>query len=372
MSQLFLCFFGDGPRWDNILLVPSYPSSYSYPRPFRYRDKWIQADLLNELSNKNKFKSFIGSQAVLCMRFLTEEHKWKLIPIRKVKITHIDMLSDNNSVYFKLESFRDYRSFSKLSEACLEIDIEDYEKIGSSLFFKSNTIIPENSFVNVDNEDANWIKFSDLVAREDILPIKEDAKRGLFLRFRKISNSDPAPVDVLYKSSYAGEISGSILSEGSTYELVFFHRIPKLIDTNIDLKPLPVKYRASAGNIEFNRSEEEFSSNYQTHVINITALRPSGTSEEIVIAPEQEETNNQSKQQINIIKLAIPIKIKKSNYYRFKTTGIWLLLLWFSLVANVIIGHIIEGKTNIPLIIGSAIVSLFSAIAVFFMRKSPQ
>lgn len=46
MSYLFLCFFGDGPHWDNTPLVPAYPSGYSYSRPFRYRDRWVHREVL--------------------------------------------------------------------------------------------------------------------------------------------------------------------------------------------------------------------------------------------------------------------------------------------------------------------------------------
>jgi hypothetical protein len=35
--SLFVTFYGDGPYWDNTVLLPAYPSGYSYFRPFRYR-----------------------------------------------------------------------------------------------------------------------------------------------------------------------------------------------------------------------------------------------------------------------------------------------------------------------------------------------
>jgi hypothetical protein len=369
MGQLFLCFYGDGTLWDNILLLPAYPSGYSYFRPFRYRDNWIQGDLLDKMSNEEKRKAMIGSEAILCMRFLAEEHKWKLLPVRKASITHIDYLPDNHSFYFSVGPFYDFRTIEELNKACLELDVRERSVIGESLFFFSELTTLHNDFVSEEKEDAIWVRFSDLVAKERILPLKEEAKRGLFMRFRKPSREHPAPVGVIHKTWHFGEIHGSTLSEGSTYELVFFHRTPTLIGTRTSVKKIPVEYKAPTGNVELNRSEEDFTGNYQTHVLSITALKPSGTWEEIVIAPKQESVEAQDGQIINTVRLPIPVKVNKSIRYRLKTTYIWLGLLWLSLFANVVITRLLEGKTNLPLIIISAIASLISAIAVFLLQQ---
>jgi hypothetical protein len=135
------------------------------------------------------------------------------------------------------------------------------------------------------------------------------------------------------------------------------------------VKKIPVEYKAPTGNVELNRSEEDFTGNYQTHVLSITALKPSGTWEEIVIAPKQESVEAQDGQIINTVRLPIPVKVNKSIRYRLKTTYIWLGLLWLSLFANVVITRLSEGKTNLPLIIISAIASLISAIAVFLLQQ---
>ena|GEM_PF-6585313 len=369
MDQLFLCFYGDGPYSDNTLLVPAYPSGYSYFRPFRYRDGWVQDDLMIQIMDKKKRKILIGSEAIVCMRFLAEEHKWKILPLRKATITYIDYLPDNHSVYYCAGPLYDFRSIEDLNEVCLEVGVEERNVIGESLFFFSELTIPHGKFVSEGDEDATWVRFSDLVAKERYLPIKEEAKRGLFLRFRKPAREHPAPVGVIHKTWHFGEIHGSTLYEGLTYELVFFHRIPTLIGTCASVEKIPVEYKISTGNVELNRSEEEFTGNYQAYVLNITALKPSGTWEEITIAPKQESAKAQDGQIIKTVKLPIPFKVNISIRHRLKTTYIWLGILWLSLFANVVIGHLLDEKTDLRLIISSAIVSLLSTIAVFLLQQ---
>jgi hypothetical protein len=75
MKNTYLCFFGDGRLWDNTPLVAAYPSGFSYFRPFRYRDAWIQDELRKEIDNESQRGILVGSAATLGMRFLSADHR---------------------------------------------------------------------------------------------------------------------------------------------------------------------------------------------------------------------------------------------------------------------------------------------------------
>ena len=38
---LVISFYADGPKWENLVYLPAFPSGCSYFRPFKYRDKWL-------------------------------------------------------------------------------------------------------------------------------------------------------------------------------------------------------------------------------------------------------------------------------------------------------------------------------------------
>lgn len=370
MGQLFLCFFGDGPLWDNVVLVPAYPSGYSYFRPFRYRDAWVQPDLLSDMADQQERRTLIGSDAWLCMRFDSDEHRSKLLPMRKVKITHIDYLPDLHSVYFRLGPFYDLGTTEELQQACVEIGEEERGAIGNSLFFRSELVIPNGKLVSKDKEDGMWARFSDLIAKERALPFREETKRALFLRFREPSREkEVARASLIHGSWNLGNIYGSIFSEGRSYELVFFHRIPGLIQTDTSVKNCHIEYGAPTGNVELSVSEEDLTGNYQRHVLGVTALQPSGTWEELVIAPKQESAGGKDGQRVSTVRLEIPFKVKKDLRYRIKRTWLWIMLLALFLCSKDVLAAILGGKQNAALIIGAALSATGAAILLLIIQQ---
>lgn len=365
---LFLCFYGDSVLWDNILLVPGYPAGYSYIRPFRYRDNWVQRSLLEEMQNEQACEKLTGAQVVLCMRFLLDQKRWSILPIRKAVIRHIDPMADNQSVYFSMGSLYDFTKVKELSDICVDIDQSERDAVGETLFFRANLDISITECETKMMEDTSWVSFVDLVASEKHLPIKEEAKESLFVRFQGLSCEELAEKGVIHKSWSSGEIHGTILTEGSSYELVFYHRVPTLITQHISIKKSLIKYKVPSGNLELSRSEEDLTGNYQKHVLNVSALKPTGTWEEIIIElPEQVES--QDGRTINTVNSRIPLKVKTSHWYRFKQTYVWLLIIWISLSVNVILGHLLEGKTNWNLIIASALIAVLSALGVYMLQR---
>jgi hypothetical protein len=366
---LFLCFFGDSALWDNILLVPGYPAGYSYFRPFRYRDDWVQKSLLEEIQSKQSCGKLTGVPAILGMRFLLDQKKWSVLPIRKAVIRYIDPMSDNQSVYFSMGSLYDFTKVKELSDICVDIDAYERDMVGEkSLFFRANLAFPITECENEMMEDAAWVSFVNLVASEKNLPLKEEAKRALFIRFQGLSRKEPVKRGAIHKSWSSGEIHGTILTEGTSYELVFYHRVPWLLDQHMSLKKSLMKYRVPSGNLELSRAEEDLTGNYQKHVLNVSALRPSGTWEEIIIElPEQVESQDGKK--VYTANSHIPLKVKISHWHRFKQIYFWVLIVWVSLFVNSILGYILEGKTNWNLIVVSASMSVLAAIGVYMLQR---
>lgn len=371
MNNLFLCFFGDSRLWDNIVLSTAYPTEYSYFRPFRYRDNWMQSGLLREIENKEKREVLLVKPTILGIRFVSEQYRWMVLPIRQVQLTHIDYMPDNHAVFFKMGDMVDFRHINDLRSICFEIPIEERETIkDSALFFQSDAGSPTNlNYIKGDVEDAAWVAYCNLIANDTTLPIHEEARKSLFLRFLKPANSHAAETTKIYQSNRMGKIYGSQLSEGSNYELVLLHRAPVLIGTHTTIGRVAVNYNVPTGNIELSRSEEDFTGNYQTHIVSITAKKPTGTWEELIVGPIAEKVTADDGRTINTLKLKIPVKVKLSPWYRFRTIGIWILLLWLALTATAVVDGISEGKLSISILVVQAIISAIASILIVFVGR---
>lgn len=115
----------------------------------------------------------------------------------------------------------------------------------------------------------------------------------------------------------------------------------------------------------------EVNGNYQTHVLTISAKKPSGAWEEIIISP-QKEAEAQDDSKINTLKLTMPVKIKISLLYRIKTIYIWLMVLWLALFASIVLDKYIgieENESNTFLILGIASTTLISSIVIFILQQ---
>lgn len=371
MSQLYICFYADGPLWDNVIHIPAYPRGFSYFRPFRYRDAWIQPTLLKEIENRDKRTFLIGEKAIICMRFLDDNCKWYLLPVREAELTMVDYAPGNHSVYFRLGAYFDYGSVQNLRAACLEIPSEEHDSVANHIFFRSGIQFPDSSFNDQINEEKVWTNYCDLIARDDSLPINSDARKALFLRFEVPAAETPASVSPIYTSHNMGIIYGSALSEGKTYELVVSHRLPALIAGNISTRPITMDFTSPTSNFEITPSSEDVTGNYQTHVLTVSAKKPSGAWEEIIISP-QKEAEAQDGSKINTLKLLMPLKINVSLWYRFKTMYIWLIVLWLALFASIVLDKFLgikENESNIFLILGIASTTLISSIMIFILQQ---
>ena len=217
--SLFLTFYGDGPYWDNTVVLPAYPSGYSYFRPFRYRDAWVQPALLERMARDPT--GFVGEVASLCMRFSTKGSESALVPIRSVTLTSV-RAEDDNFVYFKLGPFFRFERGQSLYKCSLNVPEEvdaaaDGQEPDRRLFFEADLQVPAGA---PEDQDAEmWGRLGELIAGEQSLPIAEKARRALFFHFCTPSRDKPAEVVEIGRSWVAGAKSGARVAERRSYEM---------------------------------------------------------------------------------------------------------------------------------------------------------
>ena len=145
-----------------------------------------------------------------------------------------------------------------------------------------------------------------------------------------------------------------------------------MIGQNKSIKQSKLEYKISSDNLEFNRLEEDLTSNYQKHVLTLSALRPSGTYEEINIEIPEDVASEDGEVIIQVVKFQIPVKVKLSNIHRFKKTYFWLILISVTLFGNAWIGPQLSNNTDPRLFVVSGILAVLSAVGVYFLQQSPK
>ncbi len=368
--SLFLCYFGDSALWDNTVLIPGYPQKYSYFRPFRYTDSLVQRSLLAKIKNEQNRKDLVNKEVILGTRFRNEKNKWTVLPIRKVTIEHIDYMPDNHSVYFSMGPLYDFtaKEVKTLADACVKISPSDRNSVDDALFFEANLPVPLPE-CNEAQEDPAWVMLVNLISQGKNIPLKKEATKSIYFRFNLLRKGKLTKKGIMYQSPSLGQKEGATLSEGASYEMILYHRVPLLLDKPISLTNSMIKFKAPTGNLEISPSEEELTGNYQKHVLNIAALKPSGAWEEIIIEMPEQIKSQDEKETLLTTNIHIPLKVRKSFWYRLLRTYIFLIIIWGSLFAGNIFDKIIAGKTDWTLIIISAVIAIVSAFGVYGLEQ---
>lgn len=370
MSQIALCFFADGPRWDNIIRIAAYPVGYSYTRPFRYRDERIQPALLRTLSDPAQRSKLIESPAVVLMRFQAGSHASHALPVRRATIRHIAFMPGNHEIYFTLGEFFGYDLAKDLSSLLIDLPVNAISPIGDAILFQMPQDLPDSAFPSQLDQDATWIRYADLIAQDTSLPINPSARSALYLRVcSPIGKTGPAPTEVVRKSSLTGPLHAVKLTEGHSYEMAFFHRVPALIGTKTSIARSVLTYTAPSSNLQLNRTQEDLTSNYQKHVLMLTAMRPSGTYDELRVSPPDKMIDTTGTVDIHAIGIPVPMRVKFSFWHRLKRQIIWLLLTWGSISGGIAVGHLLDGKTNTTLIGISALLGLGATAGVYLLQN---
>jgi hypothetical protein len=349
--SLFVTFYGDGPYWDNTLLVPAYPSGYLYFRPFRYRDKWVDPKLREKFISEPA--GFRGRPANLCMRFRDKSATDRLVPIRRARLSSVQR-EDDSFVYFKLGEFFEFPETGTLSDFALPMPAEGVSGSENYLLFESDIALPQ---LSSEEKDAQmWARLGELIAKETVLPIAQEAKQAVFLHFRTPTQAQPATVGEIGTSFTSGAKFGASLPENKAYELVLLHRIPFLIGTNGSIEPVTVS--ADATNFEISPKRFNISANYGRQVFTITALKASASSEEIRIEPESRKVKAVSGEEIRLEALNIPLRATRNYWYRAWTKWLPLAALAAAIGTQGVVGGWDLIKQHWPL----AVLIFFAAV----------
>lgn len=344
-DRLILGFFGDSGLAENLAFVPAYPSGMSYFRPFRYRDKWLDDKMKQLLKNPKGRSQLIGQNAVLATTFCSTDYTSLVLPIRDVRITHIDFIPDNISVYFQLGTFYEHDFEMGLREQCLEFASAE-ETPEDHLLFKCNPMSMPALWDK--NEDEAWINWVNAISKDESLPFSDKARRSIFVRISALRQKKSVSIEKIHKSWSQGPIYGFSVREAQEYELLYLHRVPFLFGTSETVPKFKIKPISSTSNWEFSSVEEEISANYQLHAVTMTALSPSASWEQLLLQPDTKELKTKSSDKLNTFPIRFSLRIKKSWWYRFWTTIIWIVLLGVFIILKDVFSSILKDEDFMP------------------------
>jgi hypothetical protein len=304
-----LSFYGDGPKWENLVYIPAYPSGCSYFRPFRYRDEWIEPALLGRLRASES--ALNNSDLFVCARFRpATDAATVLLPIRKAKLTRFRYSEGDHSIYFSLGQLVDLRGGKTLREGALEIPSTEQDRIGTSFFFETALTFDQALFASEENERGAWTALADRLARDETLPISSEVRRSVFLRIQwPVKGSKASKAKRLEHSYGEGPRFGFKIGEGGRYEFELAHRFPEFIGSDDRMPPFLLSIGKETDNLQVSPTDEEVSGNYQTHFFRVTGVSASKTAEQIILDPSTESLAIEGKDSSPIPRLKVPVRV---------------------------------------------------------------
>lgn len=255
---ILISFYGDVGYAFNLPEVLAYPKNISYSRPFRYQERWISDDLLNDL--KNKIMDFRDYNAALCMKLDKGE---TTIPIWEIQVNYIEEKENHYFFYFKTvrlinhtknKNIEDYSNLFKITDKLAEyIDINMYK-----------------SLILEDDENI-WIDFIEKIVTSENTSLK-NFKKTLFYRITKISQIKRKEVVDLEPDYFENKrIWAYQFLPRKNYEIEILHKI--FLDS--ENERLREFYNINLnGPFQANISDltSEINSNYSTHKFNIHTI----------------------------------------------------------------------------------------------------
>jgi hypothetical protein len=362
---LFLSFYGDGPYWDNTVMLPAYPIGYSYLRPFRYRDDWIESEVLTRAHQQPA--SFNGVRAILAMRFRDQNANDVAVPLREVRLSAVEREEDN-FVYFRLGRFVDLSQTAALTD--LAVTIPDGADGGAGrptphLFFEAD--VAEPAFAPDTQQTQMWGKLTDLISSEGTLPIAVEAQRSVFFHIDTPVRGNAAVVKELQTTFTQGGRFGAALPEASPYEVVLLHRIPHLIGTHGSIAPIG----AAVGgvNSEISPTRLQLSGNYHRHILTVTGKRAKDSADTIDVLPDVPSAMSAAGEEIHVLPVSLPVRVTPNLLYRARTRWLPLLLLALALGINGVIGawSVIGKHPALGVVV--ALASILASGAVLQVRR---
>ena len=89
-----------------------------------------------------------------------------------------------------------------------------------------------------------------------------------------------------------------------------------------------------------------------------------------MISPDKNIKQKGEGEPLNTVNLSIPIKVKVSLWFRFKSVGWLIICLWFSLIVLNAIETNSKGEVSFQFLIGQAILSGLTTILIIAVNKS--
>lgn len=338
-------WFADGPKWENMLMVPFYAQGLTYFRPFRYREAWISAGLLGQLQQSTDGVTKLSKEegTLLCAKFQNSE---LLIPIRQIELTQISKRGNEYYLYFRLGRFIDYRNSSSLLEYTAQvqdaIDAGDRQK----LFHQSSVNLGSLSFIkeyDIAAENETWTKFVDLLCSDQSLPL-DPVRQSVFLKLAGIKqqnqteNLEPLRIG---RTNLEGDIYGYELQEGKSYELELIHRVPSLIDTNLRMTPFEYQVSFAEQFTDVVPRYEEVSGNYEAHVFLLQAREASAMLDLQFVAPSTKSTDCNGKT-LYVESIRLNFKNKSSWFELFRKRGLPSVILF----GGIFVGLLADAATK--------------------------
>ncbi len=226
----------------------------------------------------------------------------------------------------------------------VEIPPEERAAIGNRLFFETRLDFPSERFAEPVDEEEHWVRYTQALV-ESSLPLKEDSRLAVFLRYQNpIHDGDSIEVGELYRAAQTGPVHGALLSEGQAYEFAYLHRTPGLVGTDVAFDRFRIEHVSLTGNLELERPDHESSGHYQPHNFQLTARAPTGRGEELILRPDRSAVGTDDGRELATFDVPIPLKVKRSFWYRAKTAWIW----GFLLVTAFILVSMWEASQQVP------------------------
>lgn len=308
----WLTYNADGPYWDNSILVPAYATGWSYFRPFRYLDSWIQDELLDIV--KEQPKSLEGLQVTLGMRFLSSEHRDRVVPVRKAVITHVSPDADLNLFYFRLGRFHTVPSEATIDSLALSTAGHD----GASqphLFFRAESLTIDRALVSVKREMEAWTRLVDHLGRDDLLPTSAAPRRAVYFHAMPPREKDYAQLSAISRSWEQGWRFGPRLPEGKSFELPLHHRIPANLADQVAVEPFQVNIAVSTTDLATSPAAETISGNYDNHVLTLSPHTAKSPWTDVAVqAPER--IVDQHGGLLTALPLHLPVRVVWGPWYR--------------------------------------------------------
>jgi hypothetical protein len=368
-SNLFLCFYGDGPYWKDLLYIPAYPAGFSYQKwAFRYDpSKWVSGSLQTEVVKQVQKK--IQLPGILGVRF-GKTRPELVLPLRRIEVTWFDLSDGIDQFYFRVQALLDFSKFTSLEQACLTLPAEELAEGGelkNALAFRSAVNVDALQWSPPETEGLAWSKMLDLVADNKVVPLRPDVKSAVYLRFSNVKDAKKGVLQAteLEVSPGKGPVYGARLKEGREYEIKLSHRILSEEQEETATAPiLPVKMELPTTHLQLTQPALEVLGWYQTTPIVFKAVQSDQAHQVLLIRADKKKQKSaaggaETEDAESEAYLPIPLKVSIGWLYRMRTN--WALRIGLAIVLTLqaaitylkdFLDKLLEGKASLSDLIG--------------------